>query len=66
MEVSGVYRAVCARWRLSAGTEYTVMNKTGLFPVLVRLNLEKKVGQKKKVNKHTITNCGTCFRGNIV
>lgn len=48
------------------GTEYTVMNKTGLFPVLVRLNLEKKVGQKKKVNKHTITNCGTCFRGNIV
>lgn len=30
------------------GTEYTVMNKTGLFPVLVRLNLEKKVGQKKK------------------
>lgn len=30
------------------GTEYTIMNKTGLFPVLVRLNLEKKIGQKKK------------------
>lgn len=28
-------------------TEYTIMNKTGLFPVLVRLNLEK-IGQKKK------------------
>ena len=24
------------------GTEYIVMNKTGLFPVLIRLNLEKK------------------------
>lgn len=47
------------------GTEYTIMNKTGLFPVLVRLNLEKKIGQKKKkVNKHTITNCGTCSKGN--
>ena len=30
------------------GTEYTVMNKTGLFPVLVRLNLEKKVGPPQK------------------
>ena len=47
------------------GTEYTIMNKTGLFPVLVRLNLEKKSRPPpKKVNKHTITNCGTCFKGN--
>lgn len=30
------------------GTEYTIMNKTGLFLVPVRLNLEKKIGQKKK------------------
>lgn len=30
------------------GTEYTIMNKTGLFPVLLRLNLEKKNRPKKK------------------
>ena len=47
------------------GTEYIVMNKTGLLPVLLRLNLEKKSSPPpKKVNKHTITNCGTCSKGN--
>ena len=33
------------------GTEYTIMNKTGLFPVLLRLNLEKKNRPKKKLTE---------------
>lgn len=39
------------------------MSKTGSVPVLVRHSLDRK-NRQEQMNKHTITNCSTCSKGN--